>query len=505
MVKSRASNTLIWILLALAAAIFVLHARVYWNWTEDDAYITFRYAQNLVRGQGLVFNPGERVEGYSNFSWVLISAAALRAGLDPVTTAKVIGLTAGVFSLFLSCLLARRIAPESGLATLVAPYYLAISPVLVRHSIAGLETSLFAFLLTAGILLAAASGGRLQSALFLVDILLLSVTRPEGPGLAILLLGGRLLAQGGWRAAWRRTRFMDAGCFFLFFGVYFCWRWSYFGSFFPNSFYAKALGGVRGAIDGAQYMLDFLRDAGGPLFVGQVLVPMLLGCANAAYSIALACLVLYLVFIILSGGDWMFHYRFFANTLPVLAACIAAGVAYALAQTRVMTRRKILLLVCAAAVLVGTSLSLSNTELPVARLVLPAIERNAYLSQSYAQLGRWFRENTPPDATIAISDIGAVGYYSERRILDMFGLTDRRIARLRGRMHYKADPQSVLARKPEYVVLVSSGDAGIRPSFLRIPDRVMSDQPEFNARYDLARTVPLYWQNELLRIYKRHP
>ena len=41
----------------------------------DDAFISFRYARNLLEGHGLVFNPGEYVEGYSNFLWVLELAA----------------------------------------------------------------------------------------------------------------------------------------------------------------------------------------------------------------------------------------------------------------------------------------------------------------------------------------------------------------------------------------------------------------------------------------------
>jgi hypothetical protein len=44
------------------------------SWMCDDAFITFRYADNLVRGHGLVFNAGERVEGYTNFSWTLWTA-----------------------------------------------------------------------------------------------------------------------------------------------------------------------------------------------------------------------------------------------------------------------------------------------------------------------------------------------------------------------------------------------------------------------------------------------
>ena len=48
----------------------------------DDAFISYRYAWNLVAGHGLVFNIDEYVEGYSNFLWVLLTAGALRCGLE---------------------------------------------------------------------------------------------------------------------------------------------------------------------------------------------------------------------------------------------------------------------------------------------------------------------------------------------------------------------------------------------------------------------------------------
>ncbi len=54
----------------------------------DDAFISFRYVRNLVEGHGLVFNPGERVEGYSNFLWVLELAGLWRVfGLRPENAA----------------------------------------------------------------------------------------------------------------------------------------------------------------------------------------------------------------------------------------------------------------------------------------------------------------------------------------------------------------------------------------------------------------------------------
>ena len=49
----------------------------------DDAYISYRYADNAVRGLGVVFNPGERVEGYTNFAWTAIHALPERLGWSP--------------------------------------------------------------------------------------------------------------------------------------------------------------------------------------------------------------------------------------------------------------------------------------------------------------------------------------------------------------------------------------------------------------------------------------
>src|SRR5690606_452754 len=56
-----------WLLAGLAALCFGLLRAIELRWVCDDAFISFRYAQNLIDGHGLVFNAGERVEGYTNF------------------------------------------------------------------------------------------------------------------------------------------------------------------------------------------------------------------------------------------------------------------------------------------------------------------------------------------------------------------------------------------------------------------------------------------------------
>jgi len=66
---------------ALLAGVAVAVGLSYGACSQDDAFISFRYAQNLVDGNGLVFNPGERVEGYTNLSWTLLMAGVLAAGI----------------------------------------------------------------------------------------------------------------------------------------------------------------------------------------------------------------------------------------------------------------------------------------------------------------------------------------------------------------------------------------------------------------------------------------
>ena len=61
-------------------------------WTCDDAWISFRYARNFVEGLGLVFNPGERVEGYTNFSWTLLAALGIHLGAGVESWAIGLGL-----------------------------------------------------------------------------------------------------------------------------------------------------------------------------------------------------------------------------------------------------------------------------------------------------------------------------------------------------------------------------------------------------------------------------
>src|SRR5689334_10099421 len=93
------------------AVLLVVNMRRAAPLTIDDAYITFRYARNLVRGLGLVYNPGERIEGYTNFLWTILVAAGLKLHVAPEVTTKLLGGAAALGSLAITGLLGARLQP----------------------------------------------------------------------------------------------------------------------------------------------------------------------------------------------------------------------------------------------------------------------------------------------------------------------------------------------------------------------------------------------------------
>jgi len=164
----------------LAAATIVLGVMRAFSaaWLSDDSFISFRYAQQLVHGNGLVYNAGERVEAYTNLLWTLLLAAAMRIGIRPEISAHVLGL--GFWLALIGLLALASYRRDLSFAPLAAALVLLMEDY-QTWATGGLETSMFAFLSVAGLLLASASPAR-PSRMLLAGLLLLAApgTRPDG-------------------------------------------------------------------------------------------------------------------------------------------------------------------------------------------------------------------------------------------------------------------------------------------------------------------------------------
>ncbi|HXK26225.1 MAG TPA: hypothetical protein VMS55_26415 [Myxococcota bacterium] len=239
MTLSRLPRPAYW-LATLAALAFATWRAVAHRWMSDDAFISFRYAQNWLDGLGLVFNAGERVEGYSNFLWTLWSAVGLWLGVDAATWAAAWGVVAYLASVALLALvgleIARRrdgAAPWLPLAAIGA----ALNPEWSIFATGGLETSAFTALLLAGYALAL-RGAERPRGLVAAGLVFgaASLTRPDG-----LLPAG---VTGAWLLVFARPRWKSAllygGALVAVVLPHLVWRIAYYGDFFPNTYYAKS-------------------------------------------------------------------------------------------------------------------------------------------------------------------------------------------------------------------------------------------------------------------------
>ena len=125
------------ILLALLV-IFVAHS-LFLDFTQDDAFISFRYVKNFVNGEGLVFNPGERVEGYTNFFWILLLSIFVKLGFDVIVISKVLGILSGISIIVLLYLFScRYIDQKNWYLRFIAPAFLVSNSAFAYWSVSGL-------------------------------------------------------------------------------------------------------------------------------------------------------------------------------------------------------------------------------------------------------------------------------------------------------------------------------------------------------------------------------
>jgi hypothetical protein len=479
------------IVFTLSLGILLLLALRFYDHTVDDAFIGFRYAQNLVEGNGLVFNAGERVEGYTNFLWVLLVAPFLAFGADPELVARIFGLVSSAALLAIVVRFSPRpqAAPE---LVWVAPLLLATSPPVAVWATAGMETPLFACLLTWSVALACDAVGRdrLSPSSALV-VAAAALTRPEGCGVAVVLATLLLFLR---RHRPRAIREVGVWCvaFLVLYLPYFVWRVAYYGDLLPNTFHAKVGSDPFQAVRGLLYVDAYLVDSGYWLLVP--LVGLLWSKHRDAIAIAGSLVVALVGYVIVVGGDGLPMYRFLVPLLPLFFLLIALGVVGIV--KRLGGRRAVR--VAAATVVAGMCV---GAALPAFRgSSARYVEQDRREVSAWREVGKYFADNAPADASIAVLPAGAIPYFSGLKTIDMLGLTDRTIARRRipalGRGqagHEKHHVDYVLSRQPTYVLIGVYGLASnpqparqlLQPFYPAETEMLRSHQ--FRSRYVLRR------------------
>jgi arabinofuranosyltransferase len=444
------------------------------RFTVDDSYISFRYARNLADGLGLVYNPGERIEGYTNFLWTVLLAAGCKVGIDPHIVAKVLGAASAIGTLAVVYRLGDRIAPLRTLPC-VATWLLASSAPFTGYAVFGLETTFFAFLVMLGtsMMLQEVEDERARPWSGLV-FAAAGLARPEAPmylGLPMLLLGRRFFG---------RQNLVRAAFFAGPVLAHVFWRHSYYGAWLPATLGAKTGDLALQWKGGRSYVGGWLEHAG-PL-VWFALHGAALAVVRKSRAIGSVALVagVGLLYVMLVGGDWMAYYRFVAPLEPYVFLLVGLSI-----RSIVETRDKAAIL--AIALLSAYALPMRQRELQEAHEKFRDEKR--FWESSAAQVADWLvRYGTP--GYVALGDIGYVGYRTNYPILDLLGLVDPVIAQLPGG-YTKKIGEGFVERfyevAPAYAVLIMTGQDCGRGGFPGV--RQIAEDPRFARQYAVVHNV----------------
>ena len=405
----------------------------------DDAWIHQTYARNLAETGQLAFLPGQPSAGSTSVTWSFLLSVGYMLGVDPLLWAYLLGGLSLAATAWLAYRLFLRLAASKPTAALLTGLLCAVEWHLVWAAASGMETMLFTALSLAmleyffsriaarQVPLDPVTMQKEQAIVSSVGIGLLggilALTRPEGlvlTGLVIAALGLFPWPSGRGEV---RERLLSTAVSLLALSVilvpYFSFNLRISGSILPNTFYAKQ----------TEYQVDWPL----PLRFWWVLRPTLIGA-----QVLLLPGFLYGAYLVVRRQDWPAilplvwwlgllsvyalrlpvnyqHGRYVMPTIPLLLIYGAWGTALILRPrsphllARVVSRALPATIALLALLFWGRGARAFAEDL-------------GFIEHEMIATARWLNEHTDPVDLIAVHDIGAVGYLTDRPLLDLAGL-----------------------------------------------------------------------------------
>ena len=445
----------------------------------DDAWIHFQFARNLARGDGLSFNPGHPTSGSTAPLWTLLLAGVYFAGGRFPVAGQLLSAACFLATLAATYALGKRLT-GSRWAGWLAGAVVAINGRMVWAGLSALETCLFAALsllaITAHLNDRAANRYRLRTAALFG---LAALSRPEGYLLFALALADHVWSSWSHRpgrasagsssetgpappvyggASWRRSPLLPLALFAAIVLPYLIFSLRTSGHLLPNTYHAKA---TISLLPDREFR-DFLSVAAHYLILDNpLLLPFflfgLILLIERAPLLSLWSAGLPLAYAFLRAVLYQ-HGRYLMPLIPCNAVVATWGLleAQRLArqrgwrETRFFGKQRdknLVSVLVSLLILVGTGWRLPEMAGKYAWNV-------DNINQMHVRLGHWVAENTPPDTILALNDIGAITYVSERPVIDLAGLiTPEVIPLLRSSDRDSLLADFMAARGVQYVII----------------------------------------------------
>ena len=398
--------------LVLAFTVFSISA---WklHFLQDDAYITYRYVANFLNGDGLVYNIGERIEGFTNFGWTVYLILWGALGQNFIQISQITGFLFGLGIVALTYSLGLKIFNGSRFYSSMATMLVAFNLSLAHWSTAGLETAAFAFFTLLSVQLFIQRSWALIFSIFMAVWI-----RPDGAVIAAILIAVEVLQTKQFP---KFTIFSNAAAFVLSI-PFVAFKYIYYGSILPNPFYAKTGFNITQLTNGLEYTWTFLSDYG--FFGASFLIPLLFynRLPRAAKTIWWAS-VMFTLYVVLIGGDVLKVHRFF---LPILGTtAILSILTLQILVEKFITRS----LRTALALIATAGLILLSIYLPFQFVMTYNSTERGFTSKMQSK-AKYMKESDSTNFSVAVPTIGIFGYeLMGHKVVDMLGLTDSTIAK----------------------------------------------------------------------------
>ncbi|TGN03301.1 hypothetical protein [Leptospira dzoumogneensis] len=422
----------------LLILILVSHAHSN-RFIQDDAYISYRYAENFANGIGLVFNQGEHVEGYTNFLWTVIISLGILFGATPESFSIFVGLFFLLITLYIYKYISKfsigdRLIELCFLGALGFTYSFS------AYATGGLETSLLTLLVSISILLAAKILKDPNNSLKWFPMLGLIfasmiLTRPDS-ALICSVVSLFLIFYTGLNHERRHVLFSVYGfllltlAFFVIIGPWLIWKINFYGTIFPNTAKAKIVGiNPYVLFMGGEYLNNFIKIYWlGPLLVyGTIIYFAKLRSFSPAGHLGILIFFIQSFYIVLIGGDFM-EFRFFIPFIPPLILFLFESASLA-EHKKVFSSVIALSIISASFIFRNADRNGRIERFPTGIETVHRLKTNLTRPETdWITVGKMLNRSFP-DRNIKIASMpaGAIPYFSKLYSIDMLGLNDSNV------------------------------------------------------------------------------
>lgn len=403
------------------------------NFRFDDALIYFRYIENFINGSGLVYNMGEKFNGLTSPLYIYLSILISSITREVVTTQLILNgillAAAGITLIYIFDEMEMRTAGFISSVMIVTAKYF--------YQVFGMETNLFIFLSLLTIFF------YLKENYFALSFSSAFLLLTRGEGLFLILIIFLFL----YKEHKDKLKFSLLIPAITLLALNSAFNFLYYGNILPQTLFAKIYQGESGFWDNASFILGieylFKMFNKQQYYIVCLYIFAGIGLIKFYSSKFIMILLLYTLSITvfytaLNIPDYHWYYSIHFLTFFIL-------VSLGITKITDLRKKKFRFSRTIKFAVVIVFLYFGLTHLEIARLIM-----NEGPNGNYKYLGEWFRKNTPPDTKIAAVEIGHIGWYSKRYIIDILGLTNSRNAEFLGKGEYE---KWFDFYKPDYIIM----------------------------------------------------